>query len=68
MDQTTEVETWVYKLRQCGVKIDEDTVIYDNLGELPVCHDVVRQSSEEAVEDESTKLTLTKVEGLFKKR
>ena len=24
VDQITEVETWVYKLRQCGVKIDEE--------------------------------------------
>ena len=68
VDQITEVETWVYKLRQCGVKIDEDTIIYDILGGLPDCYDIVGQSIEEAMEDESTKPTLSKVEGLLKKR
>ena len=68
IDQITEVETWVYKLRQCNVKIDEDTIIYDILGGLPDCYDIVGQSIEEAMEDESTKPTLSKVEGLLKKR
>ena len=60
VDQITEVETWVYKLRQCGVKIDEDTIIYDILGGLPDCYDIVGQSIEEAMEDESTKPTIRK--------
>ncbi len=58
----------VYKLRQCGVKIIKDTIIYDILGGLPERYNIVGQSIEEEMENKITNLTLSKVEGLLKKR
>ena len=72
MDQITEVETWVYKLRQCGAKIDNTTVIYDILGGLPDCYRDIGQDIEEMIEDAeesgSALVSLTKVERILKKR
>jgi len=72
VDQITDVETWVYKLRQCGSKIDTTTIIYDILGGLPDCYKDLGQDIEEMMEDAAENggppVTLAKVERILKKR